>query len=271
PKGPLTWRVLLAVYAIPGIAWAVWFAWWFRNTPEEFASAGPTPQVPVQADRMQTSASARGSVSWLVLLGLPLWLICAQQFLRAGGARFVDQWLARYLETVPLRSETDEAIRLATAKHYSTIPQYAGVLGGLIGGAISDWILHRLRNQWLARNGVAVFSLGSGSVCFLALFLVDEALPQVFCLTIGYFLVTFASPCAYALTMDLGGKNLPLVFGAMNMVGNFGAAAVTGVVPWLNRLTPDTWTASLVMFIGIHTLAAIIWLILNPRRSLGES
>lgn len=271
PKGPLTWRESLAVYAVPGLAWALWFAWWFRNTPDDHPSVNSAERELIAAGRVHPQPTTAERVSWLVLLSVPLWLICAQQFMRAGGARFIDQWLARYLETVPLRQETDEAIRLATAKHYSTIPQYAGVIGGLIGGIISDAVLRRTGSRWAARNGVALISLTLGVVCFLPVFALDDAVFQMFFLTAGYFLVMFASPCAYALTMDMGGKNLPLVFGAMNMVGNFGAAAVTGIVPWLNRLTPETWTASLAMFVGIHGVAAVLWLVLNSRRSLGET
>jgi ACS family glucarate transporter-like MFS transporter len=97
-----------------------------------------------------------------------------------------------------------------------------------------------------------------------------EPVAQVVFLTLGYFLVTLASPCAYAITMDVGGRNLPLIFGAMNMVGNFGAAAVTGIVPWLNQLTPETWAASLAMLIGIHAIAGILWIVIDSRRSLEE-
>jgi ACS family glucarate transporter-like MFS transporter len=268
PKGPLTWRQLLSVYAAPGILWAIWFAWWFRNTPEEHPRVNQAERQTIAAGRAGPNVM-RTAASWSVLLTLALWLICAQQFLRAGGSRFMDQWLARYFERVPLRLESDDKVRLATAKHYSTIPQYAGVVGGLIGGALSDAVLRRTQSRWLARNGVAAGSLFVGSLAFLPIFGLNDPLAQVVFLTIGYFLVTVAAPCAYALTMDLGGPNLPVVFGAMNMVGNFGAAAVTGVVPWLNRLTPDTWTASLAMLVAIHALAGVLWLILDSRRSLG--
>ena len=268
PKGPLTWRELLAVYAAPGILWAVWFAWWFRNTPEEHPSVNEAEKKVIAAGRSGQSPNVRAAISWTVLLSVTLWLICAQQFLRAGGSRFMDQWLARYLELVPLRTETDDTIRQATAKHYSTIPQYAGVVGGLVGGFLSDAILRRTGRRWLARNGVAAGSLFLGSLTFLPVLWFTEPVAQVVFLTLGYFLVTLASPCAYAITMDVGGRNLPLIFGAMNMVGNFGAAAVTGIVPWFNQLTPETWAASLAMLIGIHAIAGILWIVIDSRRSL---
>ena len=87
---------------------------------------------------------------------------------------------------------------------------------------------------------------------------------------LGMFVSTCAAPCAYAITMDVGGKNLPVVFGAMNMLGNFGAAAITGLVIPLNRWTGG-WQGSLILFVSIHAVALLCWLVLNPNRTIGAT
>jgi len=204
------------------------------------------------------------------LVSLPLWLICIQQALRAGAMRFVDQWLPTYLEQVPLAGIADEHSRLAWANHLTSFPQYIGVFSGPIGGFVSDWILRRTGKRRLARNGVAIASLGLGVVCFLPIFLVSSAELQVVFFTLGTFVSTCAAPCAYALTMDVGGKDLPTVFGAMNMMGNFGAAAMTGLVPRLNHWTGGTWQASLILFVAIHALALLCWLVLDPNKPINR-
>ncbi|MFL5340558.1 MAG: hypothetical protein ACJ8F7_10450, partial [Gemmataceae bacterium] len=104
---------------------------------------------------------------------------------------------------------------------------------------------------------------------YLPIFLLDDARAQVFFFSLGSFISAFAAPCAYALTMDVGGKGLPVVFGAMNMIGNFGAAAMTQVVPVLNRFAGG-WRAALFMFVAIHAVALVCWLVLNPNRTIGE-
>ena len=57
------------------------------------------------------------------------------------------------------------------------------------------------------------------------------------------FVFFFSATCAYAITMDMGGRNLGVVFGLMNMAGNFGAYAFTAVVPRLNDRYGGDWTA----------------------------
>ena len=89
-------------------------------------------------------------------------------------------------------------------------------------------------------------------------------------MSLGYFVGSFSAPCAYAISMDVGGRNLPVVFGAMNMIGNFGAAAMTGVVPRVNKWAGGDWHASIALFVGIHAIALVCWLFINPDRTIGE-
>jgi len=56
----------------------------------------------------------------------------------------------------------------------------------------------------------------------------------------------------------------------MNMVGNLGAAAITGIVPDLNEISGLGWRASLILFVAIHAVALVCWLFLNPNRTVGE-
>jgi sugar phosphate permease len=267
PKGPLDWRELLIAYALPGFVFAAWFYWWFRNAPEQHASVNQAERDVIAAGRGAAGEKTRTAL-WAVVLSVPLWLICVQQFMRAGGNRFVDQWLSRYLQLVPLR-ELDVESRLAVANQLASFPQYGGVVGGLIGGLISDWILRRTGRRRAARNGVAIVSLGLTVLVYLPVFMFGDAYAQIIFFSAASFIAAFAAPCAYALSMDVGGKNLPIVFGAMNMVGNFGAAAITWIVPRLNRWT-GSWDASLIMLIAIHAVALVCWLFLNPNRTVGE-
>lgn len=294
---PLGWRAVLFLYAVPGILVAVWFYAWFRNRPaehgmvnaEELAIIGDPP--PPERARATTRAALAA-----VLLSAPLWLLCAQQFCRAGASRFGDSWLSTYLQEVPLKDRVADDLRAprdgetwfrtalleaervkqisdqrkAYANHLTSVPQYAGVIGGLFGGLLSDWLLRRTRRRRVARNGVAIASLGLAIACFAPMFAVASAESQIFYYSLGFFISSFASPCAYALSMDVGGKNLPVVFGAMNMVGNFGAAAMSQVVPEMNKL-PGGWTASLILFVAVHAVALVCWLFLNPNRPIGES
>lgn len=275
---PLGWRWVMLSYAAPGVLLGIWFYWWYRNRPDEHPGVnagelaiitGPE-KIITETEAVKKMPSPISAFAWrAILLSLPLWLICAQQFCRAGANRFLDGWLPTYLQEGPLRSMDDKAERKAYASHLSALPDYAAIIGGPIGGLISDFLLRRFRRRRIARNGVAIFSLMLAVACYIPVLFVASAEWQVFFFMIGYFVATLAAPCAYALSMDVGGKNLPVVFGAMNMVGNFGAAAMLQAVP-LVKDSFNTWNAAIILFIGMHAAAAIIWLFLNPNRTIGE-
>ena len=275
PAGPFDWRVLFALYAVPGIVWAVGFAVWFRNRPidhrrvneAELQVIGPTSRGELAAgDSLKRKASLAA-----VALSMALGLICLQQFCRAGANRFIDNSLSTYLQQVPLRGVADEGQRKARANQLASVPQYAGVVGGLIGGLISDQVLRRTRSRRLGRNGVAIVSLAIAILSYLPVFLFAGAGVQVFFLCLGFFMGSFAAPCAYAISMDVGGKNLAVVFGAMNMVGNFGAAAMPRIIPRLNTWADGDWRASLGLFVALHAVALVCWFFINPDRTIGET
>ena len=74
-----------------------------------------------------------------------------------------------------------------------------------------------------------------------------------------------AGPCAFAATIDIGGRRVPQVFGLMNMCGNLAAAACPVLVGWLFARTAN-WNLVLLLFAGVYLAGAIGWLFVNPRR-----
>jgi MFS family permease len=263
---PLTWQMLFLVYSIPGILWAIWFVWWFRNSPAEHPStneaerellrlstAAPTPAVP------PPTTPATG---WFILLSLPLLLICTQQFFRAAAPRLFDYRLPTYLE-----KERGLSVKDATAM--AAWPQYAGVVGGLIGGMLSDLILRRTRSRYLARNGVAVGGLAVCLIWYVAAWFAPNVHIAGVLLAVGAFFFNFSSPSAYALVIDIGGKHLPVVFGAMNMAGNFGAYAFVTLL--MTMVSWGGWEFAFAVWASLHVVALLCWLLLDPSKNIGEA
>ncbi len=202
---PLGWRGVIISYAVPGVLLGIWFYWWFRNRPEEHPGVnaeelavigGPDPSAGKQSVARATGRSFSSTAWRAALLSLPLWLICAQQFCRAGANRFMDGWLPTYLQEVPLKSMEDKDERKAYASHLSALPDYAAIIGGPIGGLISDYLLRRFRRRRIARNGVAIVALLLGVACYVPIFFVASAEKQVLLFGLGYFMATLAAPCA---------------------------------------------------------------------------
>ncbi len=274
------WRVMMALYATPGLIWAIGFRLWFRETPNEHPSANPAEVAYIQddVDRPENRESDSGSktapsnASWLLLmLRMSFWLICGQQFFRAAGYAFFSSWFATYLQ---------ETRGVSTAKSgwLLTIPLIASVLAAVLGGGVSDFVYRRTGRLTLARSGLAAASLLICTLLVFSAWFVQDATAATIVISAGAFCAAVAGPCAYASTMDMGGTNVALVFSWMNMIGNFGAGLLPWVVPRFRTLIDETpsllslcggnsWNAVLILFGAMFLLASACWALLKVREN----
>ena len=294
--GPLGWRWLFLIYAGPGLAWAIWFAVWFRNRPQDHPSVNAaelaiiSPQLSFPSSALELNEATLGLASgsragrdaerpdvrshalrgnekdeipWLaIFLSSSLWLICMQQFCRAGTLRLFDMWLPTYLQEA-------RGQRVETANYWTSLPLLAGVVGGLLGGILSDFVLTRTQSRRAARQGVAIGSIVVALCCYGLAFRVTDVWGAVLLASVGVLIMQFSSPCAYALTMDMGGRNLGVIFATMNMAGNLGAWAFTTYLPRVVQWRG--WDRALLVFASMHVVAIVSWSFLNPNGIIGET
>lgn len=269
----LSWQWILLAYAVPGIVWAVWFYVWFRDRPEEkMTPYGESTGSPTQSARVDAQDSVSSSTKvespeppeptpWGMLLSAPtMWWIGGQQFFRAAGYIFYASWFATFLQ------ETRE-VSLTKAGVMTSLPLWGVVIGSPLGGIFSDWLLTRTGSRRIARQGVAVTSMLGCAVLILAADVVENVWMAVFVISAGSFCSSFGGPCAYAVTIDVGGNHVATVFSMMNMCGNIGAAVFPLVVPPLVHATAD-WDVVLFLFAGIYVAAAVCWTRVNPNGSI---
>ena len=167
---PLGWRGLFLLYSIPGLIWALLFLVWFRNRPADHPGVNDAELTVIREGRDDagTAAAIRRPASWAILLSGALYCICLQQFFRSGANRFVDFSLPTYLQE-------GRHVGKDSANQLASLPQWGGVLGGTLGGLLSDWLLARTGSRGVARQGLAVASL----VGTLALYAVAYVIPDV--------------------------------------------------------------------------------------------
>lgn len=254
------WRWLFFLFALPGVLWSLGFFFWFRDQPEEHASVNAAELEIIRQGTAQPVHDAEPT-PWLELVTSPtMLLLCGQQFFRAAGYIFLGTWFATWLVNT-------HGVTTAEAGRFNSGPLWGMVAGSFLGGIISDWILARTGRRRWARQGVAV---GSMMLCVILLslaYLTSNVWLTVGLLTVSYFLTGIAAPCSYALTIDLGGRQVAPVFGMMNMTGNFGAM----VLPWfLPRFVGWTggWTTVPLLIAGLQAASALCWLLLNPERAI---
>jgi sugar phosphate permease len=261
--GPLGWRWLFLLYSAPGLAWAAWFAVWFRNRPQEHPAVNAAELAIISSGgETQKKSTFSAKVPWLaIFLSSTLWLICVQQFCRAGALRLFDFWLPTYLQEA--RGQTVES-----ANYWTSVSLLAGVLGGMIGGVLSDFVLIRTGSRRAARQGVTIGSIVVALVFYALAYQVADVWAAMLLACLGVLIMTFASPCAYALTMDMGGRNLGVIFATMNMAGNLGSWAFITFLP--RFVEEKNWDKALFVFAAMLVVAIVCWLFLNPNGIIGE-
>jgi hypothetical protein len=101
----------------------------------------------------------------------------------------------------------------------------------------------------------------------LAFFTAEVTLACIW-LSIGAFFFNFSSPMAYASVIDVSGKHLPLVFGAMNMAGNLGAYALTSL--FMSWVAWGGWPFALGLWVLLPLGSLVCWLVLDLSKTLEE-
>jgi MFS family permease len=245
----LTWRQILGFYAVPGIAWAVLFfalsrrAQGSENRAEVKTEAG-------EAERVWGRILSSGSV----------WLLCAQQFLRAAAMIFFATWFPTFLQKT-------RGVSVAQSGYLTTLAGAGAVLGSLIGGLVSDRVYRITGSTRLSRQGLAVIGMVACAALIVTAHFVRDTTLAVAIISLGTFCGTFGGVSGYTVAIDLGGRRVATVFAVMNMCGNFGAMLFPLAIGLWVRHT-DNWGAVLFVFAGIFAVDAVCWAILNPRGPL---
>ncbi|MBW3540838.1 MAG: MFS transporter [Planctomycetes bacterium] len=279
-----SWRWIFVLLALPSLVWALWFAWWFRNRPQEHAAVNDGELALLARDKALADESATanssqedGSVDlnphypaneppplpWMRLVrSRSLWLICGQQFFRAAGYIFYATWFPTFLK------ET-RGIETAKLGFLASLPLLAVVAGSSIGGVLIDWVHARTGQRRWSRHAVAVVSMLCCGALIAAAYAAESAAMAIGLITAGSFCSAVAGPCSYAVTIDKSGPYIPLIFAVMNMSGNVGAAVCPIAVERLVVLAGD-WNAALILFSGIYAGAALCWALLPPAGTIPD-
>jgi MFS family permease len=266
-----TWPDVFAWLALPGVVWAAWYFWWYRDRPVDHPAVNAAEHMLISCATGSASVSpapaddhkARPPTPWLHLATSGrMWLIGAQQFFRAAAQVFFGTWFGTFLKESPGISE-NEVVVLAS------IPPALLIAGSLIGGTLSDWLLFITGSRRVSRQGLAVVNLLVCGGMFAIAALADNSYVRVGLIAAGCLFMTIGGVSSYAITLDLGGKHVATVFSTMNMCGSIGAALFPYYAGWLVKTTGD-WNHVLWSIVAIYIAAATCWALLNPNGTLFE-
>jgi MFS transporter, ACS family, glucarate transporter len=244
------WRMAFLVLSVAGIAWAVGWYLWFRNTPEEHAGVSAPERAYIAANRGVIHKTS-GPLPLRALLALPnIWLLMGQYFASNFTFFFCLTWLFPYLQ------RTYHLNAMATG-FYSAMPLVAGALGNWCGGALVDGLYRRGFGLDSRRVPAMIgFSLAVAGIA--ASLLCSTPLAAVLCLSAAMFGSDMTVSCSWAFAIDIGRAHSGAVSGAMNMAGNLGSFITSLAFPYLALATGST-VPFFVAGAAFNAIAVFLW------------
>ena len=144
---------------------------------------------------------------------------------------------------------------------------FAGVVGDVTGGLISDQVLKRTGNLRLARQSVIVLSF-LGAMCFLIPVMISKDIGVVvWCLSGAFFMLELTIGPIWAVPMDIA----PLHAGTASGMLNTGAALATIISPVVFGAVVDltgNWSLPFIASCIFLVIGAIAVTLIKPDRDM---
>ena len=204
------WRASFYVLGVIGVCWCIAWYRWYRDTPAE------NPKV-TRAEIQEIGApsfAGNHNLPWgVVLRSTNLWAIVLVAFFYVFALYFFISWLHTFL--VKGRGFSEGQLLLSTA------PAILGACGNVCGGLVSDALVKRLGIKW-GRRSVGLVGLGCASFFTVATILTTNKFATILFLGLVYAGITLQQTLVATVSVDIGGKHVGAVLGAMNTAGSIG-------------------------------------------------
>jgi ACS family glucarate transporter-like MFS transporter len=177
------------------------------------------------------------------------------------GWSFFVSWMPEYLKRV-------HHLQFEKSEQFWKQPLFYGGISCLLGGIVSDWLVRRISNKRLAR---AILPVGGCLTAAIAVFgtrFVRDSDSAVMLMCLAGAAYDFGQAANWATIVDVGGRYAGVATGLINL-GNLGNV----IQPWLNARLAERydWNTPLAILAVAFSLAAAMWLFIDPRRTFYET
>ena len=254
------WRWSFWVCAALGLAAGLVWYLVARDHPEQHPWMTPQEAEHIRTGLPQhpAGASTKG-LPWGTILGSKeVLLVSLSYFSFSYSANIFFTWFFPYLKTV-------RHLDLQASAFFGMLPFLAMAICSPLGGWISD-ILTKHYGKRTGRCGIAVACIGL-SALFIALgTMVADARLASIVLAAGAGALYLSQSSFWSVTADIAGPSAGTVSGVMNMLGQFGGVVAPSLTPWLAR--EFGWPAAFLVAAGLGVMSSLVWLAVNPERTL---
>jgi sugar phosphate permease len=254
----VTWRGSFIILGIISVAWAVAWAWYFRDDPASHPAI-TSDELAELPDYAAKEKRAKTSVPWMTL---------TRRMLPVTAVYFCYAWtLWLYLAWIPSFFLHSYGLKLQDSALFSSGVFFAGVLGNTVGGMLSDRILSRTGSHNKARRDLVIIGFLCSLACMLPLLFSHNLTGAAICLSLAFFFSEFTIGPMWAIPMDIAPRFAGSASGLMN-TGTAFAAIISPLVFGFVIDKTGNWELPFIGSIGLLFAGAILAFWMKPDEAL---
>jgi len=256
----VTWRKAFLLFGLLGVVWAIIFYWWYRDDPRAVkqVNAAEAALLPTEV-----AEGHRFRAPWkLLFTSRTAWCLYGQYFACSYSFYFFITWFPTYLLEA-------RHFDLGKGSVLAGMPLFLGACGSLFAGWISPILSRGTGGVARARRSLgAIGAVGAACLLLAPTWLTNPYLAVTAIALVG-FCNDIQLPGAWTTCMDVGGKSVATLSGAMNMMGNIGGFVSPIVCGYLVKATGN-WNLAFYVTACAYLLGAVCWLGMDPVTPLEE-
>ena len=261
------WRVMFYVFGALGFLWVAAFWWAYRDRPEDHPLVSRAELTAIRGVNVDGSIKAqevrRVRTPWrAILTSSTTWYLALGYGSLSYGVSFYLTWYPTYLRDY-------RGLSIAAIGLIGSIPLFAGMVGVVTGGLLTDRLLEMTGSATRARRLVAAPGLLLAGGFLIPAALTADATASILYLAASFFFLVWAVGPAWAVAMDVGRSFTGTVAGVMNTSASL-AASLTPIV-YGTLFGRGYWVAPFVVSAVVLIAGALVWLFLiDPEKTIVE-
>ena len=256
----ISWRSVLVIFGLVGLAWAVAWHRWFRSEPSEHPGVNAAELKLIHAGCGAPPSHAGGAKFWRrILLNRNVLALCLMYFPNSFVFYFCITWLPTYLK------ERHDFTALSV-DIFTGLPLLLSVFSVIAGGFTMDRLIARFGE----RGGRCGLGAAAYSVSAFSLLMVPSCsnpIAAAVLIAVAMGANTFTLSAAWGTCIEIGGSNSAVIGATMNTAGQIGSLLcpllVAYTLKWFNNWDISIYVMSALFFVGVGC-----WCIINPRQSV---
>jgi len=251
------WRSPFFVFDAIGIAWAVVWFFYYRDTPSEHSSVNQA-ELSIIHDAIGKRSGTTRSVPWRAILACrTLWIMSAMYFCYGYCINVYLAWFPSYLSD-------HRGFSMKQMGLYASLPLLCGTVGDLCGGWFSDLWFKNTGNLRTARRAVGSAGFLIAATGIIPSALTDNPYMSVLFSCVAVFGLELTVGVSWALPLDIGAEYAGSVSAVMNTCGNTGAAVSPVVMGYMAH--SYGWNQPFLLAASLCVVAAVLYMRIDATR-----